>query len=261
MNDLKIEFLGSGSAFVLAKENYHSSILISKTVKGETKRFLFDAGTTIAESLNLAGYTPNDIDTVFISHLHADHAGGIEYIGFKRYFDTFRANKPRLVSYKNILTKGWESTWSGGMKCLSTHSATLDTYFNTVYLEEDDRFDFYGTTMQLVRTTHAYDGNRKIDSFGLIIFTEDCEPIFISGDTQLSDELFLYYDVSTLIFHDCELASYPDAVHAQYDKLKELPESFRKKMYLYHYSVKAGTELPDAVADGFLGFVKRGDCF
>ena len=93
---MKIKFLGSGSAFVEASENFQSNILITKEVynrtkniykegepettgpcpvktKSSTKYMLIDAGTTIGEALKLQGITVDKLDTIFITHLHSDH--------------------------------------------------------------------------------------------------------------------------------------------------------------------------------------------
>ncbi len=83
---MTIKFLGSGSAWVLAEENYQSNILITKNVDGEDKNFLYDAGSTISESLNAQDLKVQDIDSLYISHLHSDHSGGVEDIAFKTYF-------------------------------------------------------------------------------------------------------------------------------------------------------------------------------
>lgn len=46
---MKITFLGSGSAFVTGKENYHSNILIEEN----SSKMLYDAGTSINDALDL----------------------------------------------------------------------------------------------------------------------------------------------------------------------------------------------------------------
>ena len=66
---MKITFLGSGSAFVTADENYHSNILLSKdvyfaTVGNVYKHLLFDAGTTIIEEITRRPIIIIDIDIV-----------------------------------------------------------------------------------------------------------------------------------------------------------------------------------------------------
>ena len=49
-------------------------------------------------------------------------------------------------------------------------------------------------------------------------------------------------------------------VHPDYDDLKRLDKNVKKRMWLYHYS-DLGKNMPDAVADGFAGFVKEGQSF
>jgi ribonuclease BN (tRNA processing enzyme) len=260
---MNIKFLGSGSAFVLASENYHSNILISKEVNGIQKNLLFDVGTTIAESLHAGGYEPKDIDSIFISHLHADHAGGLEYIAFKTYFDTwpFGQNKIILVSHDHILADGWNTTWSGGLKSLRDCSATLHTYFKVHPMSHDDVFDFYGTDITIFRTKHVSDFNYDVPSYGIMI-KDKKKKIMITGDCQFNSILMNRYEEADVIFHDCELADYSNPVHSQYHQLKTLPDKIKAKIWLYHYTTKNGEiELPNAVADGFLGFVNRGDTF
>ena len=262
---MKVEFLGSGSAFVLADENYQSNILLSKEVDGETKTFLFDAGTTIAESLNAKGYTPTDVDHIFISHLHADHAGGVEYLGFKTFFGTFPfgEKKPKLIGHKSILESGWDNTWKGGMKSIEGQMTTLETFFNTEYLEDNDAYNFHGTIIEIVQSVHIVDDRKIVPSYGIMFQDEDFGKVFITGDSQFAPHsMNSYYEKSDVIFQDCEIAEYPNSVHAQYHQLKELPSEIKAKMWLYHYTTNGGAStLPDAVADGFRGFVKRGEVF
>ena len=51
------------------------------------KYLLIDCGSDARHSLAAAGYSFNEIDNIFISHLHADHIGGLEWLGFSRLYD------------------------------------------------------------------------------------------------------------------------------------------------------------------------------
>ena len=98
------------------------------------------------------------------------------------------------------------------------------------------------------------------------MFKEDKDTFFITGDTQFApNQINSYYDEATYIFQDCELAEYPNSVHAQYHQLKSLSESVKQKMYLYHYSLPKDKSFEDinkmAINDGFRGFVRRGEIF
>ena len=47
-------------------------------------KLLIDCGTDARHSLHELGLSYKDIEHVYISHLHADHAGGLEWLGFSR---------------------------------------------------------------------------------------------------------------------------------------------------------------------------------
>ena len=42
--------------------------------------FLIDCGATTLIGMRRLGLQPNDIDTVFVSHLHGDHFGGLPWL-------------------------------------------------------------------------------------------------------------------------------------------------------------------------------------
>lgn len=281
---MKIKFLGTGGAFVLGHENYHSNIVISKDVEmltelpystpqrklyvaeKQTKHLLYDAGSTIGDALNDDGLTPIDLDSIYISHLHADHAGGIEYIAFKTYFEqlTFGENKVNLLGHHDILEQGWEQSWQGGLKSIQGRTNTLETYFNTKYLANNDTFDYYGTTMKPVQSVHVVDDRRIVPSYGLM-FEDNGTTVYITGDSQFSpNQMITYFEQSDIIFHDCEWERYPNSVHAQFHHLCTLPDYIKSKMWLYHYTLK-GRNIEEllilAEDEGFAGVVQRGQEF
>ena len=285
---MKIKFLGTGSAFALGKENFQSNVLISKEINVDeslpvfsgdaltktsqvTKRLLYDAGTTLPDALDAYDLKPQDLDSVYISHLHADHAGGVEYLGFKTYFECFNFGKsgfgqmkPKLYGHQTILKEGWDHTWSGGLASIQGQTNTLETYFDTTYMDSNDSFDFYGTEIRPIQTVHVVDDRMINPSFG-IMFKDNDINVFISGDSQFApNQMLTYFGQADLIFHDCEFAEYPNSVHAQFHQLQTLPDNIKKKMWLYHYMLNGKTfeELNQEVIDaGFAGLVKKGQEF
>ena len=272
---MRIKFLGSGSAFVLAHENYQSNVLISTDVveisdAGDkqiaSKHLLYDAGSTINESLHAAGMKSKELDSIFISHLHDDHAGGIETIAFQTYFGQmpFGEKKVKLLGHQQILSDGWDKCWRVGLESIQGQVNTLESYFDTCYLQNNDDFDFYGIDIRPVQTVHVMDNRRIVPSYGLII-TSGKTQVYLSGDTQFApNQILTYFGQVDWIFHDCEFADYPNSVHAQFHELQRLPDKIRAKMYLYHYSLNGKTveELEKEVTDaGFAGLVKRGQEF
>lgn len=251
---MKLIFLGSGSAFTVGEGNYHSNILISDE-KGSN--LLIDCGGDTRHALSDLGLSYRDISHVYISHLHADHTGGLEWLGFTNYFDE-KCKKPQLFINEELAQKLWDNVLSGGMASLQGRQANLDTYFKVNRIKPNESFAFSGIDFHLVQVVHYMDRNILALSFGLF-FKVNHQQIFITTDTQFVPHLMdPYYQNADLIFHDCQTTPISPGVHAQYQELATLLPEIRKKIWLYHFDV---ANKFDAIADGFAGFVAKGQVF
>ena len=249
---MKITFIGSGSAFTT--NNYHSNILITSN----NKNLLIDCGSDARLALKDLGYSHQDIESIYVSHLHADHIGGLEWMGLANRFASQKPKRPIIIAHKNILNDLWSNSLSGGMRTLEEEMATLDTFFQPKYLDYPGDFTWENIHFQLVKTLHVKSNHKVLDSYGLFL-TFNNNKIFITTDTiLLLEEFSPYYEKSDLIFHDCELLKYKSNVHTHYSDLTALPLSIKNKMWLYHYNTE---KLPDAQSDGFLGFVQKRQIF
>lgn len=243
----KITFLGSASAFYDDPDNYQSNILIEKN----GKRLLLDCGSDIRFSIRNADLKMTDIDAVYISHIHADHVGGLECLGFIKKF-TPGQHKPLLFASSMVIKDLWSKSLSGGMGSIQGEVADLSTFFNVKKVKANGHFIWEGITFSIVQTIHIMDGYMFVPSFGLM-FEIDGTKIFWTSDTQhCPNQIMDFYDKVDLIFQDCE-TSFKSGVHAHYDDLLTLPLHIRNKMWLYHYN-KGKTQ--NAIADGFKGFVE-----
>ena len=250
----KLIFAGSGSAFTVGEGNFHSNMLL-ETEKG--KRLLIDCGSDARFSLHELGLSYQDIDHVYISHAHADHAGGLEWLAISRYFDP-QTDKPHLYLSQHLKDRLWNNTLSGGLKTLQCVKPTIETYFNVHAVGTNATFTWEGVKFQLIQTIHTMDGFALMPSFGLF-FKLNGQRIFITTDTQHApSQMEDYYGISDIIFQDCEMLKRKTGVHANYMDLKHLPAATRKKMWLYHYN--AGKK-PDVKKAGFLGLVKPKQVF
>lgn len=251
---MKLIFLGSGSAFTIGNDNYQSNMLV---INERGQKLLIDCGSDIRFSMHYAGYSHLDITDIYISHLHADHVGGLEFIGFKTKFDP-KCDRPNLYVSKDLADTLWDNTLSGGMRSIGGDVAELDTFFQLKKIGRERKFIWEGVEFHLAKTIHINNGYFTMPSYGLF-FELGENKIFITTDTRIALEtLGDFYERADFIFHDCETSRFPSSVHAHYNDLLKLPEKLRNKMWLYGYQ---SGKLPDAKENGFCGFIKRGQVF
>ena len=251
---LKITFLGSGSAFTVGGDNYQSNLLLQK----DDDTLLIDAGGDIRFSLNEQHLDYKDIRNIYITHLHADHIGGMEWLAINTFFDQNYSGKPNLFIAESILNDLWNKSLAGGLRTLETEHATLETYFNVYPVKCDGDFSWNSVHFRLVQSIHLVSDYAVMPCYGLLMNYKTAR-IYFTADTQFAPkQLLAFYEEATVIFHDCETAVHRTGVHAHYSDLVALPQKLKKKMWLYHYN---SGKLPNAVADGFLGFVKKGQSF
>lgn len=247
-----LKFLGSGSFFTM--KNFHSNIILRDNKSG--KCLLIDCGTDIRWALQKANEDLSDIEAVYISHTHADHAGGLEWLGYAKYFNK-DADKPSLVCHHSIVPKLVRQLDT--MMALTNHTADLSTFFNIIRCEET--FSWRGMDFQVIPQIHVPNEEGDLMSYGLVMSSQEGDTWYLTTDSvvnrnNLTDYKEIYQEVD-LIFHDCETINTSE-VHTHYDFLNRFPKQVKKKMWLYHYQ---DNPEQDPVADGFAGFVKRGDEF
>lgn len=251
---MKLIFLGSGSAFTVGADNFQSNMLL---VSEEGHKLLLDCGSDIRFSLHAAGFSHLDITDIYISHLHTDHVGGLEYIGFATKFDP-RCDKPNLYLSSALSNELWERTLSGGMRHIEGEIVDINSFFEVKKVDPNHSFYWQEIKFEPVKVVHINNGYYIMPSFGLF-FEVDNVKVFVTTDTQLClEQLEEFYEQAEIIFQDCETSAFPTKVHAHYHQLLKLPEAIKRKMWLYGYQPGA---LPDAKKDGFCGFVKRGEIF
>lgn len=249
---MKLLFLGVSSALSVGDKKFQSNMLIESE---SGRKMLIDCGSDIRHSLHALGYSYTDIDAIYISHLHADHTGGLEWLGFSKLF--MEQKKPALYISPDQRDKLWNNVLSGGMASLENIPATLSTFFEVQPIS-DYCFTWEKHSFQLVKTYHTINNHELLPSYGLLI-QGDSKKIFISTDTRFHrDFLEPVYKEADIIFNDCETSCLISNQHSHYNELKTLSSRIRKKMWLYDYN---DGELPNAKADGFKGFVVRGQCF
>lgn len=244
MANITIQFLGTGSAWT--KKYGNTSALVFIENKGVMKKLLIDCGRTTPDDLYQLGYTWDDLDAIFITHLHGDHVGGLEEAGF---FGRYAINKkPHLIfPHPKLKTDLWDKVLKGTMMNGDLERPmNFEDYFTCDAVESEDEMFFYnGVMFSVFPTQHIK--NKK--SYGLIIGEQDY--IIYSGDGLLNKDLISigFSDSCQAVFHDCQLTDGKGVVHATLDDLKELEPQWRDNVYLMHYGDNLHekyTEIKDA---------------
>jgi len=246
---MKLTFIGRGGAFAPISIG-QSNMLFEEN----GKKMLLDCGMTAPYILDEMGIRAQDIDAIYVSHLHSDHIGGIEWLGFINYFT--KSKKPQMFGAAPVLSDLWAHSLRGGMECIQGQLANLETFFDVYPVAQNEFFEWEGYRFIPVQTIHVVTGFTFQHSYGLIIQKESGPKTFISTDTQFTYPcpLQVYYDQSDIIFHDCE-TKFKSGVHSFYKDMLVLDEKTKAKMWLYHYNQREESE------DGFAGWIEKGQIF
>jgi len=258
--------------------------------EGGFYRLIVDFGSDFRHSLKGIGFSLEDIDGYYCSHPHADHIGGIEGIGLSHIFNPFfrpgkadwlknketgkidlvamrlangeeipAAFKPDLYGQASVLTELWSAARPGLETLQGVPKVTIDTYFNTNILYDNQPLNFKdgkkSWEVYTVTSVHVNAGYRQMPSYGLWLESSDGHIIYLPTDTQFMTprQTKLYYERAQFIYQDCETGERSD-VHPHIDDLKSLTPELKKKCYLYHYN-----ETPVVEENEFAGILVKGE--
>tara|TARA_Y100000310_G_scaffold57488_2_gene52740 strand:+ start:62910 stop:63737 length:828 start_codon:yes stop_codon:yes gene_type:complete len=273
---MKLTFLGVAG---LLDPGFNSNIFL----ESKYANVLIDAGMDIKQSFLAANKKVADIDALYISHLHSDHFGGLEYIGLYTYY--ILKKKIELYIHNSLYMPIFEALKDtlGGIGS-SAKENYLERCFTVRRVPDHKVFMIGELHFTPVKNKHIDTEVTLKDtglagpdmfSYGLVIdqsygydFCQnprEVKSIYISTDTINSymcdrwpDSIKRRVEDVDVIFHDCDLKNY-GGVHPKYSDLKNLPAEIKEKMWLYHYSK---SDLGVGVAlDGFAGLVAEGQVF
>lgn len=212
----KLLFLGTGNSESL--NNFNSNVLII----GQTKNILIDCGWTIKLALRNVNLSIDNIDAIFVTHVHGDHVFGLERLAFESKYKY--GHRIDLYLEEGIYEELWDKCLRGSLEWTSEGPNSLDDFFNVIYIR-DRSFCIDGIQFNTFGTIHE----KNKPTYGLIInndtiFTSDTKALDWMADTKM--KLYIH-DVTT---------QEGNPAHAGINELiKNYPKSVRKRMMLTHY--------------------------
>lgn len=223
---LRLVPLGVGDAF----SERHYSTCLAYECGGEV--LLIDCPHPVLKMMREArlasgvDLAPERVCGVVLTHLHADHASGIETLAYYSFFALKR--KLKLFAHPAVAKRLWEGHLAAGMECLlpaagAAHvEMAMGDYLELAPLGEG--VTSCGPFELEVRPTvhHIPTTAVRVRAAG--------RSIAYSADTIYDEGLIAWLLASDLVLHETGLG-----VHTPYAALASLPAEVRAKMRLVHY--------------------------
>ena len=231
MPELKLIPLGVGDAFTA----HHYTTCLALGV--DDQWLLIDCPHPVRKmwregSLAALG-TPIDLDKVVgvaITHLHADHASGLEDFAYFNYFMLKR--RPLWLAHPDVSLHLWTGLLSAGMgRTRMTAEGVsvrpqLSDYVDLIPLSITRAVDFGPFSIECRETMHSIPTTAlKIQAAG--------RTFGFSADSAHDPGLIEWLNPADLIVHEATTLAESE-VHTPYRHLAALPEELRAKMRLSH---------------------------
>lgn len=227
MTALRFIPIGVGDAF--SSRSYSSSIALGC---GDAW-LLIDCPHPIRKVLGEAGAAagiPLDVgrfEAVVLTHLHADHASGLEDFGYFSHFVLGR--RARLLCHPSVSKRLWEGHLAAGMERLIEKEGAgvsrkgLDDFFVVEDLSLTAAAELGPFSIEARMTVHHIPTTAlRIRAGGRVLG--------FSADTAFDEGLIDWLAEADLVIHETNYGA-----HTPYEKLAALPADVRAKMRLIHY--------------------------
>jgi ribonuclease BN (tRNA processing enzyme) len=224
---MRLLVLGVGDAFSAL---HYSSCL---AVEAEGQWLLIDCPHPIRKILRESGQAAGvsidvgDLTGVALTHLHADHASGLEGLGYFSFFVSKR--KAKLLVHPSVADRLWDGHLAAGMEQLlpavdaEPKPYGFRDYFDPIDLDLNAPVRLGPFEVECRRTIHHIPTTAmRIRAGGRCLG--------YSADTAFDPSLLEWLHQADLVVHETNYG-----VHTPYADLAALPEDQRARMRLIHY--------------------------
>lgn len=224
MSDISLTVIGSGDAFGSGgrfNTCFH--------VKSALHSFLIDCGASSLVALKQNKILPDDIDTIFITHFHGDHYGGVPFLLLE--MAVYQRSKPVQV----LSPPGGKDKIQALLELLYPGTIVLEK-LNILFTEYEANVPFQVKNMKVVayKVPHSEAAQSHALRFEL-----DHKTIAYSGDTEWTDALIPLSQNADIFICECNFFQLQIKNHLNYRTLSEKRDSFScKRMLLTHFDTE-----------------------
>jgi ribonuclease BN (tRNA processing enzyme) len=242
---MQLQFVGCGDAFGSGGRFNTCFHLIGRDINA-----LIDCGGTSLVSMNRLAISRNDINTILITHFHADHVGGLPPFLLEANYVLKRQNRLTVAG-----PPGLKSRYAGLMESAFPGTQTMEWSFPLTLRElEIGRRNDVGALR--VTPFHVLHDDRAGPCLGLRIEAEG-RVLAYSGDSQWTDALIDVGRDADLFICEAYTRDKPIATHMTLSALeRHLDQIHPKRLILTHMSndmLARRGELPfETAADGMV---------
>lgn len=221
MTGLRVLVLGVGDAF---SARHYSTCL---ALEAEERWLLVDCPHPIRKMMREASLRSgvaldlDRIEAVALTHLHADHASGLEGLGFFSHFVLGR--RAQVAAHPAVARRLWDGHLAAGMEQLQGERRGLEDYFELVALDESRAIRIGPFAVECRPTRHHVPTTAfRIRAGGRCLG--------YSADTGFDPGLIEWLAEADLVVHETGLG-----IHTPAERLAALAPDLRRKMRLAHY--------------------------
>lgn len=222
---MKLKFLGSGDAFG-SGGRLNTCFFVDRG----SDSFLVDCGATALVSIRRFGVDPNRISTIFVSHLHADHFGGVPTFVIDAQLISRRDRPLHVIGPAGVkarLDTMMEMAYAGSTKIVRKFEV------HVTELKPDETAEVDGVQVRGYPGQHPSGGDY---SFALRL-NVDGKTLAYSGDTEWVDNLVEASRDADLFICESYFFDKRTRFHLSYADLQQhLPAITAKKIVLTHLS-------------------------
>jgi ribonuclease BN (tRNA processing enzyme) len=246
---MRVTALGTGDAF--SAERYSSCLLVED---GDT-RLLVDCPHPIRKILRestVGRIDVGDVDALLLTHLHGDHASGLE--GFAWFCRFALQRRARVLAHPAVAAHVWPQLQGSMAELLHVDDDNRPHHRSRLGI--DDLFAL--EPLSLTTTTRvgslvveARMTIHHIPTTALFFRADDGATFGYSADTAFDEGLLEWLARADVVVHETNLGA-----HTPYHKLAALPAALRARMRLIHWP-----DGFDAGHDGAIALLRDGDGF